>query len=120
LPVGALLAAWFEPFAFPNLDVTFAPRLGGDDHDLAFPPRLYSENSADRTGCGANGPAHYTADRPSSFVPPGRSFFSATNCSLRLGDTRKGGYDRDGKCTQYCISFHDGSIFCEGLFASTR
>jgi hypothetical protein len=123
-----LLAAWVRPFAFPNLDLAFAPRLGddhdlafaprlgGDNHDLTFPRRFHSENAADSTRYGPDGPAHYTADWPSSFVTPGGSFFSATNCSLCLGDTRAGGYDRNGKCTQYCISLHDGSIFVSDLF----
>jgi len=108
------LAARVRPFAFPNLDIAFTARLGGNHLDLATRPAIHAKNSADRTGCGADGPAHYATDRPSSFVTPGGSFLSATNRSLRLGDIRNGGYDRDGKCTQYCISFHDSSI-CEGV-----
>jgi hypothetical protein len=105
------LAARVRPFAFPNFDVAFAARLGGDHLDLATRPAIHTKNSADRARCGADGAAHYTTDRPSSLVTPGGSFFSATNRSLRVGDTRNGGYDGDGKCTEYCISFHDGSIF---------
>jgi hypothetical protein len=105
------LPARVGALTFPNLDVAFAARLGRDHLDLAFaPPRLHSENAAYRTGCGADGSAHYGSDRPSSFASPGGSFFSTTNRSLRLRDKRKGGYDRDGKCTQYCIWLHDGSI----------
>jgi hypothetical protein len=37
-----------------------------------------------------------------------------------LGDIRNGGYDRDGKCTQYCISFHDCSIFVTRSYQSAE